>query len=564
MAWILSIDLEGRPLRRPLAAETTVVGSGPGCDIQISHPSVSRRHLRLTQRDGSVAAEDLGSSNGSRVGGSKLRAPTALKAGQVLQLGSVEVRLEEAPDGDLEAGVRLASEVGSRPTREGTHQSTAALAPAQGFLVGEIPPLLERMAGGLDRLGAAQALGAALFRSLSCLAVRIEEKTAGLLFEGRREATSPRADTLEIAADRQDVRVAVTFFQSGVARACQGVVECAASLLALSGSRDQRGLSRTASPRSQPPPLPPPASLDRRVQEIYAQAARVAPGKIGVLIRGESGTGKEVLARYVHEASGLAGPLVTLNCAALPDDLLESELFGIERGVATGVDARPGKFEAAHGGTLFLDEIGDMAPATQAKILRVLQEGEVYRLGGREPRPAEARILAATHQPLEEMLAAGSFRSDLYHRIAGWEVTVPPLRERRVDIANLAITFLAAEAEALGIRPAGISRAALDRLEAFRWPGNIRQLRTEIARAALFLSDGELLGTQALSRRLAASATEAPAGSLKEVLESAERNAISAALFRTDASVTEAAAALDLAVSTLYRRMKALGIRRDP
>ncbi|MCB1056284.1 MAG: sigma 54-interacting transcriptional regulator, partial [Acidobacteria bacterium] len=252
---------------------------------------------------------------------------------------------------------------------------------------------------------------------------------------------------------------------------------------------------------------------------------------------------------------------VALNCAALPDDLLEAELFGVERGVATGVEARAGKLEQAHGGTLFLDEIGDMAPATQAKILRALQEGEVYRLGGREPRPARVRVISATHRDLEAMLAAGDFRADLYHRIAGWEVTLPPLRRRRADIGNLAAFFLEREAAALGVRPAGISRAAVVALEAFPWAGNIRQLQTEIARAVLFLGDGDLLDTALLSPAVRASRPgEGSTTGLKATLEAVERDEIELALRAARGSVLQAAERLGLPQSTLYRRIKALGL----
>jgi len=282
-----------------------------------------------------------------------------------------------------------------------------------------------------------------------------------------------------------------------------------------------------------------------------------------VLILGESGTGKEVLARYLHAASGVHdGPFLCLNCAALPRDLLESELFGVEKGVATGVDARPGKFELADDGTLFLDEIGDMALETQSRILRVLQSGEVYRLGGREARRIQIRIIAATNRDIAGMVADGAFRSDLYHRIAGWVVKLPPLRERVEDIPNLAAFFLTREAQRAGITVRGISRQALDALMAHGWPGNIRELETEMARAVLFLENGELLD----SVRLAATVLESSAGgsadgSLAKILEHAERTAFQRAL-STAGGIAAAAKRLGISRATLYRRMKALGIGR--
>jgi transcriptional regulator with AAA-type ATPase domain len=305
--------------------------------------------------------------------------------------------------------------------------------------------------------------------------------------------------------------------------------------------------------------MPEPATVVPTVRRIYEQAARVAAGDVSVLIQGESGTGKEVLARYLHAASPRhAGPFVALNCAALPRDLLEAELFGIEEKVATGVAPRPGKFELADGGTLFLDEIGDMAPETQARILRVLQEGEVFRIGASRPRPANVRTLAATNRDLDRMLAEGGFRGDLYHRIADWRVTLPPLRARRADLANLAAHFLASEAERRGLRVAGISRAALDTLCAHDWPGNIRQLQREMARAALFLDAGAVLESRHLDetlRRAGGSKPGTAGGTLKERLTEAERREICRALEETGDDVSAAARLLAVGRSTLYRRM---------
>jgi transcriptional regulator with PAS, ATPase and Fis domain len=284
-----------------------------------------------------------------------------------------------------------------------------------------------------------------------------------------------------------------------------------------------------------------------------------------VLIGGESGTGKEVLARYVHAASPRAGaPFVALNCAALPRDLLETELFGIERGVATGVEARAGKFELAHGGTLFLDEIGDMALDTQARILRVLQEREVYRIGGQAPRKAAVRVVAATNRDVPALLAEGRFREDLYYRIATWVVELPPLRARAADIPNLAAHFLGRECGRRGVRARGISRAALEALRAYPWPGNVRQLENEMARAALFLADDDVLDTSRLSPFVRQPAAAADGGRLEDALLHAEREAIRRALHAHGLDVSAAAATLGLGRSTLYRRMKALGLSNEP
>jgi transcriptional regulator with PAS, ATPase and Fis domain len=290
----------------------------------------------------------------------------------------------------------------------------------------------------------------------------------------------------------------------------------------------------------------------------------VARGDVGVLVTGESGTGKEVLARYLHAASRRSeGPFIALNCAALPRDLLETELFGIERGVATGVEARPGRFELAHGGTLFLDEIGDMALETQAKILRVLQEGSVHRIGGSTVKKADVRIVAATNRDMRGLLETRQFREDLYYRVATWRVELPPLRRRRADIPNLAVFFLSRAAARHGVHVRGISQSALDRLVADDWPGNIRQLENEMARAVLFLADGDLLDTGRLQFEPGAAGGGAPPTRLSDILEQAERSAIAAALESCSGDVEKAADRLGTARSTLYRRIKALGLAAD-
>jgi transcriptional regulator with PAS, ATPase and Fis domain len=360
-----------------------------------------------------------------------------------------------------------------------------------------------------------------------------------------------------------DLRLLVGFPHDGLARAFAPIIGSVASLLGLARRLPGFDLAAGAGRTVQPSPLPEPPTLVDGVRELYRQAGRVASSSISVLVRGESGTGKELFARFLHAASGRRdGPLVSLNCAALPRDLLEAELFGVERGVATGVEGRAGKFELAHGGTLFLDEIGDMTPETQAKLLRVLQEGEVYRLGGHSPRPARVRVISATNRDLDAMLRDGTFRVDLFHRIADWVVELPPLRERRADIPTLAAHFLAGACAERGVRPAGVSRAALELLLAYPWPGNIRELQREMARAALFLEDSELLESSGLKPAIRAAPPAAPP-TLRAALEEAERRAIRSALDDCRGDVTAAAERLGVGRSTLYRRMGELGLR-DP
>ncbi len=220
-------------------------------------------------------------------------------------------------------------------------------------------------------------------------------------------------------------------------------------------------------------------------------ARRVAPTRSTILVTGETGTGKELIAALVHALSPRANaPFVKVNCAALPETLLESELFGHERGAFTGADrTRIGRFEQADRGTLLLDEVGDMSPVTQAKVLRVLQDGEFNRLGGTRALRCDVRIVAATNRELEEAIQSGDFREDLYFRLNVIRIHLPPLRERPADVAALARHFLAEFARELGRPRTGFSDAALARLQAHAWPGNVRELRNAIERAVL-LSDG--------------------------------------------------------------------------
>jgi DNA-binding NtrC family response regulator len=229
-------------------------------------------------------------------------------------------------------------------------------------------------------------------------------------------------------------------------------------------------------------------------------ARRVAPTRSTVLITGETGTGKELIAALIHRASLRAdGPLVKVNCAALPETLLESELFGHERGAFTGADSRRiGRFEEASGGTLFLDEIGDTSAATQAKLLRVLQEQEFHRLGGTHVLRTDARIVSATNQSLEESVAGGDFREDLFFRLNVIRIHLPPLRERSEDLMALAHHFLQHFAKELDRPVRGFSEEALERLRAHPWPGNVRELHNTIERSVL-LADGRRIGAQDVS-----------------------------------------------------------------
>src|SRR5712692_6007043 len=294
----------------------------------------------------------------------------------------------------------------------------------------------------------------------------------------------------------------------------------------------------------------------RRVLDLFS---RVAPSKTSVLLTGESGTGKELVARMIHARSERAErPFVAINCAALPETLLESELFGIERGVATGVEARVGRFESAHGGTVFLDEIGDMPLALQAKLLRVLQEREIEKLGGRRRIPIDVRILSATHRSLEEMIESGEFRQDLYYRLKVVEIVLPPLRDRKEDIPKLVRFFLDKYGKREGLSDVRITQEALQKLMRYPFPGNVRELENIVEGALALTTDpvidsGDLLLPGSVS---ATSGAELSADFPK--LNELERRYISRVLAFTGGNMSKAAKILGIDRKTLYRMRASL------
>jgi two-component system NtrC family response regulator len=306
----------------------------------------------------------------------------------------------------------------------------------------------------------------------------------------------------------------------------------------------------------------------RAMRAVTDTASRVAASDTTVLLEGESGTGKELLAKAIHVNSDRRrGPFVTVNCAAIPENLLESELFGHRRGAFTGAIAdKQGKFEAANGGTIFLDEVGDLPLLLQVKILRVLQEREVDKVGATRPTRVDVRVIAATNRSLEKMTAGGSFREDLYYRLAVVSIRVPPLRERSDDIPLLVDHFLAKHAARLGRPRPAVDKAVYSAFNIHAWPGNIRELENVIERALVLDRDG-LLGLDDLPDRLKASGQrignlriELPDEGIS--LEDVERDLLVAALEKHNWNQTRAAAYLNITRSTLLYRMQKFGLER--
>jgi len=287
------------------------------------------------------------------------------------------------------------------------------------------------------------------------------------------------------------------------------------------------------------------SGMMRRLLEFVERAGR---SRASVLVTGETGAGKELIARAIHQYSKRAsGPWIDLNCAALPELLIESELFGYEKGAFSGaMSAKPGMFELAHTGSLFLDEISELSPRMQGKLLRVLDGAPYYRLGGTKKISADARVIAASNQDLQEASTAGTFRRDLYHRLAQLHVRVPPLRERVEDVAPLAQFFLAQQEQ----QPLHFSREALAALERYGWPGNVRELRNVVAQAAV-MAEGGVIEAKDLPLTVRSGRPKAL------TLEAIEREAILRVLEETEGRQLRAAEILGISLRTLARKLKA-------
>ncbi len=315
-----------------------------------------------------------------------------------------------------------------------------------------------------------------------------------------------------------------------------------------------------------------------KMREVFSLIQQVAPRRAAVLITGESGTGKELAARAIHALSPRRnGPFVALNCAAMPDSLMESELFGHEKGAFTGaVDRRAGCFELAQNGTVLLDEIGDMPVALQAKLLRVLEDSRVRRLGGKNEIQLNVRILAATNAPLDAAIREGKFREDLFYRLNVFPIPLPPLRERKEDLPSLAAALLGDLNRKHGTKATDVSKEVLDRLRAYHWPGNVRELRNVMERAVILAGEGTILPTHLAANFGGSSApmspnvvaqAAGPAGANGEELripvgstiEQAERALIELTLEHTRHNKTRAAEVLGISQKTLFNKLKEYG-----
>jgi DNA-binding NtrC family response regulator len=511
-------------------AGATELGASPDCGIHIPFPGVSRRHARVEPVPDGLRLVDLGSKNGLRQKGRRLPELT-LRPGDSVTLGRARLTLESVDTSDA----LLAERARRRPATPQGREPEADTDTVASEQSGRTPPDALRLLREIERAGtdlagengrdllerAAQLLGATSLFTAS----RASQGVALHRLSGSAppdEATLAKA--FEIAAEASDEEAA-----SGTIGGARSMIVCRmgntddAPIFAAVLPSPRRHLDpwrrdllsylahrlQTAAVVKRPPPsknlgpaaLVLPSGFVRgraaATLRLMSQLQAAIRSTLDVLILGETGTGKEYVARIIHDSGPTArGPFVAINCAAIPSELLEAELFGVKARVATGVDPRPGLLTRAAGGSVFLDEIGDMPEALQAKLLRALQEREVMPVGAHQPEPIQVRVLSSTNKDLTAMVRAHGFRADLYFRLRGLEFTIPPLRERVEDIAPLALAFAERAALTHDKEIAGISRRALNLIEGHDWPGNVRELRSEIERAVLLCPGGGTLSSQ--------------------------------------------------------------------
>jgi two-component system response regulator HydG len=397
-------------------------------------------------------------------------------------------------------------------------------------------------------------------RSLLRVPVRVKGRTVGAISFGADTPAAYGADDVALATRIAD-HIALALAHDELAEARQRAARAQAEADALRARVDTlvEELERRGGHRA--------LGESPAWTHALTQATKVAATDTTVLVTGESGTGKEVVARFVHRASRRArGPFVALNCAALPDQLLESELFGVERGAYTGATAsRAGKIEQANGGVLFLDEVGEMALPVQAKFLRVLQEREFQRLGGSKTIKADVRVIAATNRNPREAMARGLLREDLYYRLSAFELTLPALRERPEDILLLAEAFLAEFGANVGRPAAGLSEDARERLLRHAWPGNVRELRNAIERAVI-LCEGGLVTGEHLPITIAPAAAAVVGGSVAPALaggttlNAMEREMLEKAMASTRNNKSKAAKLLGVPRGQFYSLLRRHGM----
>ncbi len=575
----------------------SAIGSTAGNAIVLPVRGVSRRHALLTLGSDGLILEDLGSKNGTLANGVRIQR-TRLEPGDEVRIGPVLLRLEAVDAADVDIAIPFRP--GARPPIPGLppdETTGATIAEDGGFALRVVEDVLARLAvrpepdfaGGLGRLrrllGARSAALFELTRSATVIHVSSGEVAELTLHRELQEfaRTSAGASTVAAASFAGEPPFACAL-QGGHADRLGLAVW---GELHLGSSETERLLRVLLSLADlfRPRPLHPPGGARPGVRSLvfpegyvlgdspamtslYEQMQPLLQGALPVLLLGETGVGKEHLAAILHNSSARrGGPFVPVNCAAIPADLLEAEMFGIGKGAATGVAERKGRFQQAGGGTLFLDEIGEMPLPLQPKLLRALQEKEVQPVGA----PAvsvDIRVIAATNSDLQRRMDDGLFRRDLYYRVAGFVLRVPPLRERKEDVHAFVEAFVRDFASETGKAVRGVTVKALRALLDYRWPGNVRELQHEVRRLVYLCPDGQAIESSMLSEHILVpprpdepAPEETPASlELEGSVARLERRLIREALGRAGGNRTQAARLLGISRNGLAIKMERLGI----
>jgi DNA-binding NtrC family response regulator len=523
--------------------EDVTIGRASTATVSVDHDSVSRMHARILRRGDVIEVEDLGSRNGTRVNGERIATVTRVTAGDEIAVGPIiavvgitsTLRRSSPIAGAAVGEARLVAEV-DRSVRYHRPLTLALLHIASDEAVELIANALRPM----DLM--AEDAGDDYFLILP-----------ELDRHGARTAIARLRDVARSAGAGIDVATAISPDDGTTAGELIGRLR--------SGLR--AGVNRAQTPA--PALAPPPIAIDPAMKRVYALVERIADASMTVMIMGETGVGKEIVAEAIHQRSARhAKPFIKLNCAALTESLLESELFGYERGAFTGADRRKiGYFEAASGGTLFLDEIGEMPPALQSKLLRVLERKVIFRVGGTAEIPIDTRLVAATHRDLDTEARVGTFRQDLLFRVCGFTLVIPPLRDRPSEIMPLAERFARLAAAEQSRPTPTISPDACAVLTTYSWPGNVRELRNAIERA-LVLCDDAITAADLPERLRGDRESHGTAADVRGQIAAAERATIAAALEAADYNQTRAARKLGLSRRTLIYRMEKYGLKPRP
>jgi len=570
------------------------VGSVAGNAIVLPVRGVSRRHAVLRLEPDALVLEDLGSRNGTLVKGVRVQR-TELRPGDEIRMGPVKLRLEEVEAEDV--SIAISVRTGGMPAAGLPDDDTTATPIEETGRVGLglLEALIARVCARPepDLPGLVALLSRELGASSMCIFEIHDGEPVAMATSGVLPDLSRHARFLELlrgaAASGHAVRA--TSIAGDVPLTCALAPSGGGARLGIVVAGDPRGrgreveailrmlvvlcqrlrpeaLATVSAPAVEEPGLVFPEGYvpgnSRAMRSLYAHMRPLAQGDIPALLLGETGVGKELLARTIHDSSARrAGPFVAINCAAIPAELLEAEMFGIGKGIATGVTERRGKFQTAEGGTLLLDEIGDMPLELQAKLLRALQEKEIQPVGG-APVRVDIHVVAATNSDLHRRMEEGRFRRDLYYRIAGFALQVPPLRERRDDIPVLVESFMHAFARETGKSVRGITVKALRALTEYAWPGNVRELEHEVRRLVYLCPEGQAIDSTMIAPQLVTGLPEArPALETLDMathVSALEARLIKDALGKAGGNRTRAAELLGISRNGLAIKIEKLGL----